>query len=82
MAFGFEIIEQVQRKVAIVFYQENIHHRFSDYNNSAKLGKNKFLLHKSDRLLGYRRRNTPFDHRNLYGIVHDQARHHRIGENR
>ena len=27
-------------------------------------------------------RNTPFDHRDLHGVVHHQARDHRIGENR
>ena len=32
--------------------------------------------------LGYRRRNAPFDHRDLHGVVHDKARDHGIGENR
>ena len=32
-------------------------------------------------ILGNCRGNTPLDHRDFHGIVHDQARHHRIGEN-
>jgi hypothetical protein len=35
-----------------------------------------------NRFLGHSVRNAPSDHRDLHGVVDDQARDHRIGENR
>ena len=33
-----------------------------------------------DRFLGHGVKNAPFDHRDLHGVVHDQARDHGIDE--
>ena len=39
-----------------------------------------FHLDPPFRLLGHRRWNKPFDQYDLHGIIHDQARNHRITE--
>ncbi len=42
--------------------------------------KKHFRVHR--RLLDHRCGNAPFNHRDLHGIVHDEARDHGIDENR